>query len=110
LAGAILKLWRSIELLARLFVERIKVTNRQFAGCAIFTKVDEMLDEHSERRAPIADVVFAHHSVADGLKHAHERIADDRRAQMTNVHLFGHVWCRVVDDYRLGNHRITHAE
>ena len=38
----------------------------------------------------------------DGLEHPHERVADDRRAEVPDVHLLGHVRRRVVDDDPLG--------
>jgi len=63
-------------------------------------KIQQVLDEHPERGAPIADVVLACHSVSDVLHQTNERVTDDGGAQVTDVHFLGHVRCRVVDDHR----------
>ncbi len=59
--------------------------------------VDEVLDQHPERRAPVAEVVAPDHLVAEELPQAHDRVPDDRRAQVPDVHLLGHVRADVVD-------------
>ena len=66
-----------------------------------------MLDQHAERRAPVADVVLADDAVAEEVEHAHQRVADDRGAQVADVHLLGDVRRRVVDDHRLDVGRRT---
>ena len=60
--------------------------------------VEQVLDEHAERRPPVADVVLAPHVVAEEAEHAGQRVADERGAQVADVHLLGHVGRRVVDD------------
>ena len=62
-------------------------------------QIEQMLDEHAERRTPVADVVLPDHLVTDELEHAHQRVADDGGTQMADVHLLGHVGGRVVDDH-----------
>ena len=69
-------------------------------GGDVLADVEQVLDEHAERAAPVADVVLADHGVAEELEHPHERVADDRRAQVPDVHLLGDVGRRVVDDDR----------
>ena len=61
-----------------------------------------MLDQHPERRSPLADVVLARNCVAEPFEQADNGIAEDRRAQVADVHLLGGVRRRVVDDDRLG--------
>ncbi len=55
-----------------------------------------MLDEHSEGRAPVTDVVFPDDPVAGEGQHPAQGVPDDRGAQMTGMHLLGHVRGRVV--------------
>ena len=69
-----------------------------------------MLDQHAERRAPIADVVLPHDLVAEALEDSAERVADDRRAEVAHVHLFRDVRGRVVDDHFVAVLRDGHAE
>ena len=57
-----------------------------------------MLDEDPERPSPVADVVLAHHLVAEERQHADQRVADDRAAHVADVQLLGHVRRRVVDE------------
>ena len=42
-----------------LAVETVEVADRQLVGRLLLAQVDEMLDEHPERGAPVADVVLA---------------------------------------------------
>ena len=56
--------------------------------------IDEMLvavKDHPELRAPIADVVITNHPVANEAERAVERVADDGRADMADVHRLGHI-------------------
>ena len=69
-----------------------------------------MLDQHAERRTPIADVVLPHDLVAEALEDSAERVADDRRAEVTHVHLFRDVRGRVVDNDLVAALRDRHAE
>jgi hypothetical protein len=62
------------------------------------TDLDQVLDEHAERRAPITDVVLPDHSVPEMLERAGERVPHHGRAQVPDVHLLGDVGRRVVDD------------
>ena len=50
-----------------------------------------MGDQHSELRSPITHMVEAQHPMAAEFEHPSQRIANDRGAQMANVHLLGDV-------------------
>ena len=69
-----------------------------------------MLDQHAKRSTPIADVILFGDPVSNKGEHAHNGIADNRGAEMPNVHLFGHVGMRVVDNDVLGKWRGTHTK
>jgi len=78
----------------------------------------QLLDEHAKLRSPIADVVLPHHLVPARLERVREGVADHRRPEVADVHLFGDVWRRVVYDdallrarrhrLRLDRHRLDH--
>ena len=61
--------------------------------------VDHVLDQHPERRPPVADVVLREHVVADEAQQARNRVADDRAPQVADVHLLRDVRRAVVDDH-----------
>jgi hypothetical protein len=91
-------------------VERAGVGEVDGELCVDAAEVDHVLDEHAEGRAPVADVVLADDGVADELQHAHQRVADDRGAQVADVHLLGHVRRRVVHHRDLGTGGRAHAD
>ena len=57
----------------------------------------EVLDKHSELSAPVAEVVLPDHLRPQEPEHAGEAVADDRGAQVPDVHLLRDVGCGVVD-------------
>ena len=61
----------------------------------------DLLDQHAELGAPVADVVLGDHGVPLGAQHPGETVADDRGAQVADVHRLGHVRRRVVDHHPL---------
>ena len=73
-------------------------------------RVEHVLGQHPELRAPVAEVVHADDAVTLELEHAHERVADHGRAQVADVHLLGHVGRGVVDGDDLRDGRGRHAE
>ena len=73
-------------------------------------RVQHVLGQHPELRAPVAQVVHADDAVTLELEHAHERVADHGRAQVADVHLLGHVGRGVVDGDDLRDGRRRHAE
>ena len=65
LAGPFLELGRFGELGVGLLVEAVEVALRQPVGGDVLTDVEQVLDEHAERPAPVADVVLADHVVTE---------------------------------------------
>jgi len=65
--------------------------------CA-FRVLDEVLDEHPELGAPVAEVILPDDVRTEEPQHASEAVTDDRGAQVADVHLLGDVRRRVVDD------------
>jgi len=61
-----------------------------------------MLDEHAEWRAPVAKMILSDDRVAAGFERTRERVANDRAAEMADVHLLRDVRRRVVDNNLLG--------
>ena len=55
-------------------------------------------DEQAHLKAPVAEVGVAQHLLAEEAPDPLDRLADDRRAQVTDVHLLGHIGSGVVDD------------
>ena len=53
-------------------------------------------------------MVQAQHRMATELEHLAQRVADNRRAKVTHVHLLGDVGRGVVDDHALRGHRQRH--
>ena len=51
----------------------------------------------SELSAPVADVVCANHFVTEELQSTNCCVTNNGRAQVTDMHLFRHVWRRVVN-------------
>jgi hypothetical protein len=99
-----------VELRARLLVEAAEVTDRLRRARLGVPEVDEVLDQHAERRPPVADVVLADDPVAERGQDARERVAEDRAAEVADVHLLRDVRRRVVDDHGLRLARRLEAE
>ena len=76
-----------IETLFRGLIEPLQVRQRIGRAARVF----EIREQHAELRSPIADVVLPNHAFAARREHARHRIADDRAAQMTDMHLLGEV-------------------
>ena len=60
----------------------------------------ELRDEHAHRRAPVAEMDVADDLVSGEPEQALERIPDDRRAQVPDVHGLGDVRPAEVEDHR----------
>jgi len=52
---------------------------------------DELRERHRDGKSPVAEVVLAPDLPAEALEHARERVADDRRAQVADMHLLGDI-------------------
>ena len=72
-------------------VELVEVPHTERLGVGRPVNVEQVLDEHAERRAPVADVVLPQHVVPEEPEHAGQRVADEGGAQVPDVHLLGHV-------------------
>ena len=96
-----------VEARLRLAVER---PERLEVVEVLGVRVQHVLGQHPELRAPIAQVVHPDHVVAGELERAHDRVADHGRAQVPDVHLLGHVGRGVVDRDRLRGRRERDAE
>ena len=110
LPGALGEARVGVELRPRALVEAVQVTDRQLVRGLGLTQVEQVLDEHAERRAPVADVVGPPHVVAEPGQRTRRRVADHGRAQVPDVHLLGHVGRRVVDDHGLRGAGDGHAQ
>src|SRR5699024_3009975 len=70
-----------VELGARGLIERVRIRLQQLRLGAVLAHLEQMLDEHAEGGAPVADVVLAHHGAAELLERAGEPGAGDAGAR-----------------------------
>ena len=61
----------------------------------------DLLHQHAELGAPIPDVILGNDPVPDSDQDPMQAVADDRRPQMADVHLFGDVRTGIVDHHCL---------
>ena len=86
------------------FVERGQIGNvDRFPLTDAGKLLPQILDEHAKLRPPITDVVDALHRVAGEFQYPTYRFADNRRAEMADVHLLGDV--RRIGMSDIGIHR-----
>ena len=97
LAAGRLGLVGAVELDPGRLVEGVGVGDEQVGLLGVPTDVEQVLDEHAEGCAPVTDVVLPDDVVAEVLEGAGQRVADDGRAQVPDVHLLGDVGRGVVD-------------
>ena len=90
----------AVELPSGRRVELVEIPHAERLGVGGPVHVEQVLDEHAERRAPVTDVVLAPHVVTEERQHAGQGVPDERAAEVADVHLLGHVGRRVVDDHR----------
>ncbi len=109
-AAALGEVGVGVEELAGLPVELVEVAHAEGARVGRDADVEQVLDEHAERRAPVPDVVLAQDAVAEKAEDPGQRVADDGGAQVADVHLLGHVGRRVVDDDGLRLGRRLHPQ
>jgi hypothetical protein len=67
--------------------------------------IDEVLvaiDDHSELGTPVANVVITDDAVAEEAERTGQRVADDGRADVADVHRLGDVGRGIIDDDRAG--------
>ena len=84
-------------------VELVGFRQRQARSVDAF--VEDVLNQHPELGAPIANMVLRNYVVANAGDDASQAVTDHRRAQVPDMHLFRHVGSRVVDHHnlRVGN-------
>ena len=101
IAAALGEIEVAVELSSGRGVELVEIPHAERLGIGRPVHVEQVLDEHAERCAPVADVVLAMHVVPEEPEHAGEGVSDEGAAEMADVHLLGHVGRRVVDDHGL---------
>jgi hypothetical protein len=99
--GPLLEPVVGVELRPRRPVEAGQIADRQLVRGLRLADVEQVLDEHPERGAPVAEMIGPDHPVAEPLQQPHARVTDHGRAQVPDVHLLGHVRRRIVDHQRL---------
>ncbi|MNO93814.1 hypothetical protein D3C76_854200 [compost metagenome] len=103
--GAVGELFGFVEALLGGAVEVLQV-RQLVAGDRVFLQVSH---QHAELGAPVADVVLTDHFVTEEFQYAGYAVANDGRAQVADVHLFGQVRCRQVDHGALRRASLAHA-
>mmetsp|Transcript_40003 Transcript_40003/g.68243 ORF Transcript_40003/g.68243 Transcript_40003/m.68243 type:complete len:467 (+) Transcript_40003:303-1703(+) len=93
-----LKFGTLVEPALGIFVKRREVGDVGHVVVKVGVLLLEVLDEHPELRAPVADVVDAADVVAGVFEDAAHGLADDGGAQVTHVHFLGDVGTGEVDD------------
>ena len=86
-------------------IELVHVLQREAARGARAARVPvlgQVLDEHAELRPPIPHMVLADYAMIERFQRASQGVTDDGAAQVTDVHLLGHVGTGVIDDHSLG--------
>ena len=106
-ASALGELGRLVEALLRGAVEVFQVGQFTVGGGWVFLHIGQ---QHAELGAPVANVVLADHLVAEEFEHAGDAVADDGRAQMANVHLFGQVGRGQIDHHALCRADLAHIQ
>ena len=99
----------AIEFTASCLVKVSDLT-RVKAGRALLLHVEQVLEQHAERRAPITDVILTNYVVTPKCEHATQRVTDDRRTQMPRVHLLGDIGRPIVDHAHVTHFGFLHAE
>jgi hypothetical protein len=66
---------------------------------ALFAHIKQVFDQHPKGRSPVAHVVASDHVMSGEAIHARQGVANHGGAKVTNVHLFGDIGRRVVDDH-----------
>ena len=85
--------------LTNLFVHPIEVGKRHRRIAVLFDRIGD----HPHLQAPITDVILPNHPMTDERKNSRETIADDRPAQVADMHFLGDVRPGIIDHDRLRN-------
>ena len=95
-----------VEARLRLLVEGVEVGD----AAPSLPGLDEALDQHAELGAPVPEVVLADDLVSEMGVEPHQAVAEDRRAEVTDVHLLRSIRARVVDQHAQGRVDPRHAQ
>ena len=103
LPGAVGELGVRVETRTGRRVEGFQVAEfRRCGALAGAAQVRQVREQHAELGAPIADVVLADDFMAQRFQYARHGVADDRAAQVADMHLLGEVRRGVVHDDLVG--------
>src|SRR5699024_1082439 len=80
----------------RVTVETFKVSQRHFTGIFLLLFF-QPVNQHTELSSPRRDLASAKHSLTEELQCTPCRVTNEGGTQMTDVPLFRHVWCGVVN-------------
>ena len=69
-----------------------RLSTRKVKDGQIKVLVSDLFNEHPELTAPVTEMILRNDGMSQGSKYPVETIADDRRAQVPDVHLLGDVW------------------
>ena len=68
-------------------------------GRNVFSKVEQMLDEHSKRSSPVSDVVLSNYLVPCSGIHPDESVPNNGRTKVADMHLLCHIRSGVIDHH-----------
>ena len=88
---------RHIGLSLRGAIGDIEIFQRKRGEISLFTA--KQRERHRNRQTPITEMIFAPHLSTEAFEHARKRIADDRRTQVTDMHLLRDIDAAQVDDH-----------
>ena len=80
-----------VKSLLRILVERLEVRNVWSIRQEVREVLAQLLNQHSELGAPVADVIDTLDLVAEVLEYTANAVTLNRTAEMTDVHVFGNV-------------------
>ncbi len=95
---------------AGFLVNAHQLGQRIFAQRLFIEEVFPPVDDLAELRAPVAEMVVGDDLITHEPRHARQAIADDRRAQVADVHRLGDVRAAEVDHHHGRRLRQGHAE
>mmetsp|Transcript_44615 Transcript_44615/g.136100 ORF Transcript_44615/g.136100 Transcript_44615/m.136100 type:complete len:411 (-) Transcript_44615:772-2004(-) len=106
--GRFLEIFVVVEPFLGVLIKHGQIADRTLGRLVILMKIRkfllQVLNQHTELRPPIADVIDPFHLAPDVLQHSTDGFADNGRTQMTDVHLLGDVGRRKVHDAVLRLH------
>ncbi len=103
-AGGVSEVGVGIEALLGLLVEGLEVGDANGVGVpqGLGLRLPQVLNQHAERGAPVADMIEAEDVVASEFEDAANGVADDRGTHVTRVHFLGEIRAGEVEGDLLG--------